>query len=433
MNPHTEQSFLIAESAIGYPLSSNSTPLSRRVEQDGTYVLEVTEIWAGVVQRVRHISPKYRIDGIVFRDGAFEVQYNGEGTCLVERRGNATEVIEPGQSFGVPRDAIVHVRNGTHHRLYRVVPAGRKIGLDPIAWIDVPFLSILAFALVLGISFLTMVVSLPGEPIVQAQDIGDRFARVMLAKQKPPRQKPVRSRIREVKSAGPKEGGGSQAKRSKGTKRVEHSAFARNRLQRNDTIGILGAMKRGNVLSPFQVDDTLVGNIQVSAHGEPSGSSRLGARSKGFGSGPGIAAGYGDGLTAGLGIAGDGGLGGTCTGPDGMCEKRTGRVTVEAESMIAVGSLSRAEVDQVVKGHLKRIKYCYQRQMQSNPTMAGKITTRFTVSQDGSVGTARVVRSSMGNDAVERCLVKTLFRMTFPKPRGGGHVIVTYPFTFDPS
>ena len=97
-------------------------------------------------------------------------------------------------------------------------PAGRKIGFDPIAWIDVPFLSILAFALVLGMSFLTMVVSLPGEPIVQAQDIGDRFARVMLAKQKPPRQKPVRSRIREVKSAEPKKGGGSQAKRSKGTK-----------------------------------------------------------------------------------------------------------------------------------------------------------------------------------------------------------------------
>ena len=36
----------------------------------------------------------------------------------------------------------------------------------------------------------------------------------------------------------------------------------------------------------------------------------------------------------------------------------------------------------------------------------------------------------MSEAAVGDCIVRTMFRMNFPKPKGGGHVLVTYPFTF---
>ena len=429
MHQRSEQSFSIAEEAVGYPLLTQSTALSRRVEQADRWVLEVTEIWSGVVQHVCHISPQQNVAGVTFRDGLFEVLHEGSGTYFVERCDRSTEVITPGQRFYVARDTVVHVRTGTHHVLYRVVPAARRIAFDPISWIDGPFLGVLAVACGLGIAILTLVMTLPGNPVVEAQEIGDRFARVMLAKQKPPRQQPKRTRAKRLSAP---EAGRSVSRVTKpGSTRRN---LGKRVLQENVNFGLIKAMKRGSVLAPFQVDQGLINAITVQPKGNASGKSLLGSRSSGFGSGDGVDTAPGGGsLTAGLGVSQGGAIDGKCSGPDGLCEKEAGRVSVKMDSMIAVGSLSRSEIDEVVKSNLRRIKYCYQRQMQVDPSLSGKVTTRFTVSNDGSVGTARVIRSSMGSDAVDRCLVKTLFGMTFPRPRGGGQVMVTYPFTFEAS
>lgn len=39
----------------------------------------------------------------------------------------------------------------------------------------------------------------------------------------------------------------------------------------------------------------------------------------------------------------------------------------------------------------------------------------------------------MKNANVERCLASKIKRWVFPAPKGGGIVIVTYPFIFKPS
>lgn len=430
MQQHPKVSFPIAEAAVGYSLTTQSSALARQVELSDRWVLEITEIWSGVVQKVRHIHETQNVSGVLYREGQYEVLLEDEGTYLVERRGQGTEVIESGGSFPVSKGAVVHVRTGTRHVLYRVVPAGRRVGFDPMEWIDGPFLGVLALAFMLGLSFLTMVLSLPGQPVVQAQDIGDRFARVMLAKQHPPRHKP--KPVRRVMKKQRTENTSGTESRLKRSKNMQSNRMG-PRIQRDDTIGIIGAIKRGNMLTPFQMDKGLIQNISTKPYGNASGDFRLGTRSRGFGSGPGVESGGGGALTSGLNVGSGGALNGRCTEPDGLCEKEVGRVSVDSDTMITVGSLSRAEVDEVVKSHLRRIKYCYQRQMQVNPSLSGKVTTRFTVSNDGSVGTARVVRSSIENEAVERCVVRTVFGMQFPKPRGGGHVIVTYPFTFEAS
>jgi len=54
----------------------------------------------------------------------------------------------------------------------------------------------------------------------------------------------------------------------------------------------------------------------------------------------------------------------------------------------------------------------------------------FTIGKTGSVSSAKVQKSSVGSQAVNSCLVSVFKRLKFPKPKGGGIVIVKYPFVF---
>ena len=83
----------------------------------------------------------------------------------------------------------------------------------------------------------------------------------------------------------------------------------------------------------------------------------------------------------------------------------------------------------VIKNNLNAFRYCYQRELQKDPSLSGKITLKFVISKDGSVSTAAVKSSSMNNSAVESCMVSRMMRLSFPDPNGG-IVMVSYPFYF---
>jgi hypothetical protein len=100
--------------------------------------------------------------------------------------------------------------------------------------------------------------------------------------------------------------------------------------------------------------------------------------------------------------------------------------------IITLGCLEKSVVDEVVKSHLPRIRYCYQRMLQRDPTLAGKVTMRFTIARDGSVSSARTKFSNLNNPEVQACLNERFLRMQFPKPKGCDTVIVSYPFLFSP-
>ena len=45
---------------------------------------------------------------------------------------------------------------------------------------------------------------------------------------------------------------------------------------------------------------------------------------------------------------------------------------------------------------------------------------------------AGVKTSDIGSSSVDKCVVNRFYSMQFPKPKGGGIVIVSYPFIFSP-
>ena len=99
---------------------------------------------------------------------------------------------------------------------------------------------------------------------------------------------------------------------------------------------------------------------------------------------------------------------------------------------VVLGALDRDAIERVIRGHLAQIRYCYQRQLQRDWDLEGRIVFRFVIARDGSVSSVEVVESGLEDQVVESCVSKQLMRLKFPAPDGGGIVVVTYPFVFSP-
>jgi hypothetical protein len=94
------------------------------------------------------------------------------------------------------------------------------------------------------------------------------------------------------------------------------------------------------------------------------------------------------------------------------------------------GALSTDTIKKVIKKHYNQYKYCYEKQLVQNPTLEGKVTLSFVIAADGKVSEVYIIETTIKNTSLELCMVRTAKRMVFPKPRGGGIVVVKYPFLF---
>ena len=142
---------------------------------------------------------------------------------------------------------------------------------------------------------------------------------------------------------------------------------------------------------------------------------------------------YGSG---GLGSRGSGdGPGGTAEGMGGLGtnigKKGGGVASVGTADPIVLGALDKSIIDRIVKQNLPQIRYCYQKELNKNPKLFGKLVVKFVIAKDGSVSSASTKASTLKNPIVEQCVNSRFRRMRFPKPKGGGIVIVSYPFVFN--
>lgn len=109
--------------------------------------------------------------------------------------------------------------------------------------------------------------------------------------------------------------------------------------------------------------------------------------------------------------------------------RRVGKIGVGQGA--AQGFCSRGDISKNVRMRAGAIRACYEQQLQIKPALAGKITVRWTIHLDGSVKNAAIQSSSMGNSAVENCILRAIRRIRFKKPEGGV-CIVSWPFVFNP-
>jgi TonB family protein len=92
------------------------------------------------------------------------------------------------------------------------------------------------------------------------------------------------------------------------------------------------------------------------------------------------------------------------------------------------GGLDKEIVRRVVRQHVNEVRFCYSEALARNPALAGRVVVQFTIAPTGRVIVAALQGSSLGAPAVEQCIVRATQRWEYPRPSGGGLVVVSYPF-----
>lgn len=93
------------------------------------------------------------------------------------------------------------------------------------------------------------------------------------------------------------------------------------------------------------------------------------------------------------------------------------------------GDLDRAIIRSVLRGQAQTLLACYDAALAKLPDLRGTVSVQFFISPDGTVA---VSNASGVSPDVATCMASAVKAITFPRPRGGGGVQVSYPFTFRP-
>jgi outer membrane biosynthesis protein TonB len=97
---------------------------------------------------------------------------------------------------------------------------------------------------------------------------------------------------------------------------------------------------------------------------------------------------------------------------------------------VVVDSIDRDLVRQVIDKNRLQIRYCYERELQRDHSLEGKVSVKWLIGGTGRVARVIILDSSLGNAAVLRCIEEKIMTWQFPAPAGGGKVEVNYAFVF---
>jgi TonB family protein len=368
-----------------------------------------------------------------------------------------------GSSFSLPQNGRAKLDCGETTFLVTATARPRALPVPYLTWRwDEQVYtvgSIIALAL-----FLLMIFAVPPDPKSLSLDLfnsDNRFVKFLI---KPPEEK--EEEIPEwLKSKKPEEQGGKgkrhkgeEGKMGKKTSKNKEGLYglkgpkdnpdphlAKKLAEENaKNAGILGVLKQtegSHIASIFGRDsalgsdaDNVLGGLIGNQIGEAYGVGGLGLVGTGSGGG-----GTGEGTIGlgNLGTIGKGGGGGNGSGygrgAGGLGGRRAHAPDVIPGTANVRGSLDKEIIRRIIRRHINEVKFCYEQELTKKPQLGGRIMVQFTIAASGQVIASVLQNSTMGNAKVENCTVQAVRRWEFPKPLGGGIVIVSYPFVLTPA
>jgi TonB family protein len=369
-------------------------------------------------------------------------------------------VQQRGASFSLGDNGRVKLECGESTFLVSATPKPRALPVPFLIW----RWSEQAYTVGTGVGlvlFLLMIFSVPPDPKSLSLDLFNADSRFVNFLIKPPEEK--EEEIPEwLKKKGPDEQGGKgkrhkgeEGKMGKKTSKNKEGLYglkgdknnmdphlAKKLAEENaKNAGILGVLKmsEGSHLASIFGRDTAAGNdaenvlggLIGNEIGEAYGVGGLGLVGTGSGGG-----GTGEG-TIGLGnfgTIGKGGGGGNGSGygrgAGGLGGRRAHAPDVIPGQANVRGSLDKEIIRRIIRRHINEVKYCYESELAKKAELSGRISVQFTIAATGQVIASVLQSSTMGNLKVENCVTQAVRRWEFPKPLGGGIVIVSYPFNF---
>jgi outer membrane biosynthesis protein TonB len=249
------------------------------------------------------------------------------------------------------------------------------------------------------------------------------------------KEPPAPSRGQEGASSAPKHSNTTnKVAKQKGTTTHAQSAAAPAKPKPKDVskTGLLGAFASHGMQADLNKAYQGAGNAAGAAK------AATGAASEGEGEGPGGNAlkdvGANGNGTATVGIAGvkthgrGGGVSGYGTG--GLGAKKNASLIAGDDQATFSGTIDKEAIRRVVQANLKQIKACYERGLNRDPSLYGKIVIQWTIGPGGRVLEAGIKNTTMNSAEVESCAVARLRTWKFPEPPAGEVAVVSYPFVF---
>lgn len=97
-----------------------------------------------------------------------------------------------------------------------------------------------------------------------------------------------------------------------------------------------------------------------------------------------------------------------------------------------VGSLDKDDIRRVIQSKHDDVKRCYETELSSQPHLSGRVAIQFVITGDGAVSDSRIDSTTLGSAPAEICIAEQACGWRFPRTKGGGRVIVTYPYVLAP-
>jgi hypothetical protein len=120
--------------------------------------------------------------------------------------------------------------------------------------------------------------------------------------------------------------------------------------------------------------------------------------------------------------------------PSTVVEQPDNLLVANAPPLQERDPMLKRKIDLVVRKYSDQLRYCYQRRLQQDPEMHGRVVVKFTlrvVDGQGRADPVEIEESGLDNPKTESCLIEVFKEMIFPKPFYGDEVVVRYPFIFN--
>ncbi len=97
---------------------------------------------------------------------------------------------------------------------------------------------------------------------------------------------------------------------------------------------------------------------------------------------------------------------------------------------IVASSGDTSSIKKIMKRYNGRVKSCYERELKSNPDIAGKVTVSFEIETNGMVAAADISDNTTGSADLESCILKVIRSIRMAPPPEDVVEVAGYPFIF---
>lgn len=478
---------------VSYALVQSGPSVSAEEVESHLDAVEVKVTWGTQTLSLTHLDGQKKKSFTIGEEGDFAVPHV-DTLSVVDYRGNVAYVVIPENASGtvsakaeLPRS----VHGGEHIALAEGMTVRIELGSVTIEVSSVRagkktpvgFLASLASgaAAFIGLSFVghaaivaSLAMFMPKMNADDAEQISqDQFLAMRAMMDTSAEREADQLKNNDTSSADPTGGGSTGGAPHQGesgvagtTKQVStkgHMAFKGSddhvQLSRAETLklaqteGMVGllladAQPKGHT-SPWAIDNNQLGQDPDNKLGSMFGQNAddamgygLGLTGTGMGGGgPGVGIGIdGVGSTVGGGGGGPGKWGYGKGDKDGLGNGHgpgTGGHVAKAPQIRPNGEVKTngripAEVIQrIVRQNMGVFRMCYENGLRQNPSLNGRVVTKFVIDRNGAVSQAADAGSDLASQEVVGCVVRGFTNLSFPAPEGG-IVTVSYPLMLTP-